>query len=170
MLGVPGGKVILVPWTEQWEKEFISEKQEIETQVGPFFLAIHHIGSTAVKNLSAKPIIDIAIEIKDKDNAIACIQGLEELGYVYKGETALPERYYLTKGTPRTHQIHMFHKGNHYIRKHLAFRDYLRINEDDRKRYEQLKVRLANTHSNDRIAYSDAKTDFVKEILQKLSL
>ncbi|WP_314592010.1 GrpB family protein [Paenibacillus terrigena] len=129
MLGVPGGKVLLVPWTQQWEEEFNSEKQEIENKIGQSVFAIHHIGSTAVKDLSAKPIIDIAIEIKDKGTANACIQSLDELGYA-------------------------------------AFRDHLRNNEVDRKRYEKLKIMLASMHSNDRIAYADAKTEFVKGILQ----
>ncbi|KRE37333.1 GrpB family protein [Paenibacillus sp. Soil522] len=169
MLGVPGGKVILVPWTKQWEIEFLSEKNVIETEIGELVIAVHHIGSTAVKNLSGKPIIDIAIEIEDKDSG-AAIKGLESLGYVHKPDAALPERHYLTKGSPRTHQIHMFNKGNPFIRKHLAFRDYLRTNENERVRYEQLKVDLANTHSNNRIAYADGKTDFVNEILLKIGL
>jgi GrpB-like predicted nucleotidyltransferase (UPF0157 family) len=169
MLGVPGSKVFLVPWTEDWEREFLSEKQEIENKIGHLILAIHHIGSTAIKNISAKPIIDIAIE--NENSTTASIQALEELGYVHKGNTDLPERYYLTKGSPRTHQIHMYYnKGNRFLKEHLAFRDYLRTNDIDRIRYEQLKIKLATIYCNDRIAYAEAKSDFVKEILQKNGL
>lgn len=171
MLGVPGNKVFLVPWTEEWEREFISEKQEIEKKIGHIIFGIHHIGSTAIKNISAKPIIDIALVIDDENRTTKCIQALEELGYVHKGNTTLSERYYLTKGSPRTHQIHLYNnKGNRYLKEQLAFRDYLRENDNDRIRYEQLKTRLASIYSNDRIAYAEAKSDFVKEILQKVGL
>jgi GrpB-like predicted nucleotidyltransferase (UPF0157 family) len=65
VLGLPKGKVFLIAWTAEWEKEFTSEKKQIEIELGELILAVHHIGSTAVKNLSVKPIIDIAIELKE---------------------------------------------------------------------------------------------------------
>ncbi|WP_282937255.1 GrpB family protein [Paenibacillus sp. RC67] len=171
MLGVPGGKVFLVPWTEDWEKEFLTEKKEIESRIGHLIYGIHHIGSTAIKNISAKPIIDIAIEMEYENNTTATIQAFEALGYVHKSNTALPGRYYLTKGSPRTHQIHLYYsKGSRFLQEHLAFRDYLRTHDRDRNRYEQLKVELAGIYSNDRIAYAEAKSDFVKEILRKSGL
>ncbi|WP_234813431.1 GrpB family protein, partial [Bacillus mycoides] len=61
MLGLPYGKVFLVPWSEEWEFEFSKEKQLIEEHIGKYILAIHHIGSTSIPHLSAKPIIDIAM-------------------------------------------------------------------------------------------------------------
>lgn len=63
MLGLPKGEVFLIPWTKDWEIEFLLEKSKIEKKIVNYIVDIHHIGSTAVKNLSAKPIIDIAIEI-----------------------------------------------------------------------------------------------------------
>ena len=84
MLGLPYGKVFLVPWTEEWEIEFMKEKQIIEEQIGEHILAIHHIGSTSIPYLSAKPIIDIAIELKDNAVGIQCIAKLELLNYKYR--------------------------------------------------------------------------------------
>ncbi|MRS08536.1 GrpB family protein, partial [Bacillus anthracis] len=114
MLGLPYGKVFLVPWTEEWEFEFMKEKQFIEKQIGEHILAIHHIGSTAIPHLSAKPIIDIAIELENYRDGIHCIKKLELLNYKYRKDV-LPERYYFNKGEPRTHQIHMYERGNTYL-------------------------------------------------------
>lgn len=81
MLGLPKGEVFIVPWTEGWEKEFTMEKSLIEAEIGELILAVHHIGSTSVKNLSAKPIIDIAIELREFQLGNQCVQGLKRLGW-----------------------------------------------------------------------------------------
>ena len=78
MLGLPYGKVFLVPWTEEWAIEFVKEKQFIEEQIGEHILAIHHIGSTSIPHLSAKPIIDIAIELENYRDGIHC-EGVAKL-------------------------------------------------------------------------------------------
>ncbi len=77
-------KCFLAPWTEEWEFEFMKEKQFIEKQIGEHILAIHHIGSTAIPQLSAKPIIDIAIELEDYNDGLNCINKLELLNYKYR--------------------------------------------------------------------------------------
>lgn len=116
MLGLPKGKVFLVPWTVQWEKEFLLEKQSIQSVLGECPLAVHHIGSTAVKGLSAKPIIDIAIEVMRFEDGVKYVPDLEKVGYSYKGTNVLPERHYFSKGEPRTHQIHMFQTGSEHLK------------------------------------------------------
>jgi GrpB-like predicted nucleotidyltransferase (UPF0157 family) len=129
---------------------------------------IHHIGSTSVKHLSAKPIIDIAIEIKTFTNGENTASFLEELGYSYKGINILPERHYFSKGEPRTHQIHMYQYGNDYLLEQLKFRDYLRNNDAARIKYEQLKLDLAKLNKNNKHKYAEEKTAFVKAILEKI--
>lgn len=74
MLGLPKGQVFLVPWTEQWEIEFKEEERKIRSEINDSILATHHIGSTAIQGLSAKPIIDIAIEIKLFEEEIHCVR------------------------------------------------------------------------------------------------
>ncbi|MFE8703100.1 GrpB family protein [Cytobacillus sp. FJAT-54145] len=168
MLGLPKGQVFLMPWTEEWEKQFLMEKERILDRLNEKVL-IHHIGSTSIKNLSAKPIIDIAIEIEHYEDGVKFISPLEQLGYTFI-EDVLPERYYFNKGEPRTHQIHMFQKGNNYLKEHLAFRDYLRTNAKARIEYEELKVKLSQLNSNDKFKYTENKTDFVRSILDKINL
>ncbi|WP_035434487.1 GrpB family protein [Bacillus sp. UNC322MFChir4.1] len=167
MLGLPRGEVFLVPWTEEWEVEFLKEKQLIEKQIGEYILAIHHIGSTSIPHLSAKPIIDIAVELKNFENGVECIAKLERLSYRYR-KGVLPERYYFNKGEPRTHQIHMYEKGNKYLIEQLCFRDYLKNNKTARIEYEQLKIQLSKANPNNKFKYTDDKTNFVKSILAKI--
>ncbi|WP_433772290.1 GrpB family protein [Bacillus wiedmannii] len=166
MLGLPYGKVFLVPWTEEWANEFIKEKQLIEEQIGEHILAIHHIGSTSIPHLSAKPIIDIAIELKDYSDGLNCIKKLELLNYKCRKDV-LPERYYFNKGEPRTHQIHMYEQGNTYLIEQLSFRDYLRNNATARMQYEQLKLQLSQANPNNKHKYAEDKTSFIKCILDK---
>ncbi|MGI6611714.1 MAG: GrpB family protein [Limnochordia bacterium] len=168
MLGLPKGKVLLAPWSLEWEKEYENERDCIQSAIGPFICAMHHIGSTAVRGLAAKPIIDMAIEIPRFDTGIQCVAGLERLGYSYKGTNVLPERHYFSKGSPRTHQIHMFEVGNQYLLKQLAFRDCLRKEDSVRQEYEELKRALAEKNSHDKLAYADAKTDFIDAVLGEL--
>ncbi|MBP1995364.1 GrpB family protein [Paenibacillus eucommiae] len=168
MLGLPKGEVLLVPWTEQWGEEFLLEKRRIESGNGAYPLVIHHIGSTAVQSLSAKPIIDIAIEIMRFEDGVQCVPHLEQIGYSYKGTNILPERHYFSKGEPRTHQIHMFQTGSEHLIRQVAFRDHLNQNESDRRSYQELKENLAKTYTTDKWAYADAKTDFVHSIMRKL--
>ncbi|TFJ89938.1 GrpB family protein [Lentibacillus salicampi] len=168
MLGLPKGEVFLVPWTEDWLKEFLLEKGRIQEKIGKYILAIHHIGSTAVEGLSAKPIIDIAVEIKEFNDGKHCVSLLESLGYSYKGTNILPDRHYFNKGEPRTHQIHMYQSGNRFLMEQLKFRDYLRNNDKARMEYQELKMNLSKANKNDKHKYADEKTDFVKSILEKI--
>lgn len=169
MLGLPKGEVFLVPWTTAWETEFILEKKKIQDVIGHYLVNVHHIGSTAVKNLSAKPIIDIVIEINNFQDGEKCIESLAELGYSYKGTNVLPDRYYFNKGEPRTHQIHMYQSGNRYLLEQLSFRDYLRENETARNQYEKLKKNLSSISGGNKHRYAAEKTDFVNSILERMN-
>ncbi|MGG6447656.1 GrpB family protein [Pseudobacillus badius] len=168
MLGLPKGEVFLIPWTEEWERAFLIEKEKIQDKIGEFIVDVHHIGSTAVKQLNSKPIIDIAVEIKEFSEGKKCVSFLEKIGYSYKGTNILPARHYFSKGEPRTHQIHMYQSGNKYLLEQLKFRDYLRNNAEARNEYEQLKLELSVSNKNNKHKYSEEKTDFVKSTLEKM--
>ncbi|WP_053365663.1 GrpB family protein [Bacillus sp. FJAT-27245] len=169
MLGLPRGEVFLVPWSFEWEEEFLKEKVLIEEKIGQYIVAVHHIGSTAVHHLSAKPILDIAVELEHFGDGLYCVHALEALGYRYRGTNVLPDRHYFNKGEPRTHQIHMYEKGNKYLIEQLQFRDYLRKNEAARIEYENLKIRLSGKNKHDKHQYADDKTAFVTSIFRKIN-
>jgi GrpB-like predicted nucleotidyltransferase (UPF0157 family) len=168
MLGLPKGSVFLASWDEKWESLYISEKEKIIELIGIYVIKCHHIGSTAVKGLSAKPIIDIAIEINSFDDGFFCIDGLETIGYKHRIISELPDRHYFSKGEPRTHQIHMFPKESIYLQKQLAFRDGIRNNETLRKKCQEIKEKLSTEYNTNKLSYADAKTEFINSTLVKL--
>ncbi len=149
-------------------KRIFIRKKKIQKEIGDNIVEIHHIGSTAVKKLSAKPIIDIAVEINDFNEGENYVSSLEKIGYSYKGTNILPDRHYFSKGEPRTHQIHMYQSGNKYLHEQLKFRDYLRNNDEARIEYEQLKLKLSELNKSNKHKYAEDKTHFVKTILEKI--
>lgn len=136
-------------------------------------LRVEHIGSTAVPGLAAKPVIDLMILARTLDDAREqAIPPLEAMGYSYWRANPDPTRLFLVKGLPpaaaqRTHHIHITGDEADLIR-HCRFRDHLRVNADDARRYQELKLELAARYRSDREAYTEAKAGFVAEIELKL--
>lgn len=132
---------------------------------GSEIMAIHHIGSTSVEGMMAKPVIDImpvvqAIERIDNFN-----NAMIDIGYEPKGENGLPGRRYFQKGGDmRTHHIHFYMTGDPEIERHLAFRDYLRTHPDIAKEYGNLKKELSQRFPDNIEAYISGKERLVSEI------
>lgn len=162
-------KVIVTAYDETWPALFEEEAKKIKQILGSHCKAIHHIGSTAVKGLKSKPIIDImpvTDNIAEIDNYNPAF---EALGYECMGAFGIPGRRYFRKGgDDRTHQIHIFEEENQKdIQRHLALRDYLRTHPEEAVAYGALKEKLAACFPNDIEAYCDEKNSFVKELEQK---
>lgn len=137
---------------------------------GSKLYAIHHIGSTSVQGLSAKPIIDIMPVVKDLSNVDAYDEKMADIGYEALGEFGISGRRYFRKGgNERTHHIHLFEEGSPHIERHLAFRDFLRAHRDFAMAYSELKEGLAKDFPNDMEAYIAGKADFIKEV-EKIAL
>ena len=166
MLGLPKGTVKLEPHTKQWDQLFAEEEARLRKVVGDHVVAIEHIGSTAICGISAKPIIDIAVAVKNSADGERCVKPLEGIGYEYRGEHGIAGRFYFVKGEPRTHHLHMILEDSDFWRSHLLFRDYLRENPVAAKEYEDLKLELARDYVNDRDAYLQGKSDFIENILK----
>ena len=94
--------VELTEYCEDWPILYSREAGEIGRVIGSHILEIHHIGSTSIPGLCAKPIIDIAIGVASFEAAVGCVAAMESLGYVYRGENGIPRRHYFVKGDPRT--------------------------------------------------------------------
>ncbi len=127
-------------------------------------VAIHHIGSTSVPGLSAKPVIDILIEVTRLADLDTQTSAIESLGYEAKGEFGIPGLRYFRRddaSVTRTHQIHAF-VGGPQTDRHLAFRDYLISHPPIAQLYGNLKRQLAERFPNDINAYMDGKDSFVK--------
>jgi GrpB-like predicted nucleotidyltransferase (UPF0157 family) len=160
-------RIFLYPHDPRWAVEFSRESTELMSALGEALLAVHHIGSTAISGIRAKPIIDMLAVTDDLKVLDDRNSRFEELGYEVLGEFGIPGRRYFRKndslGT-RTHQIHAFQTGSAQIARHLAFRDYLRAHPNDARAYEALKQRLANAFPNDIGSYTDGKDSFIQDV------
>ncbi|MBP1967268.1 GrpB family protein [Paenibacillus aceris] len=158
--------VVVTEYKDSWKQKFDEESQKIKDIFGNELIAIHHIGSTSVPGLKAKPIIDIMPVVKDIKQIDLFNEQMTGLGYECMGELGMKGRRYFRKGGDnRTHQVHVFQGDNKEdITRHLAVRDYLRTHPDEANRYGDLKESLAKRFPKEIEAYMDGKDAFVKEL------
>ncbi|MBD1941889.1 GrpB family protein, partial [Coleofasciculus sp. FACHB-712] len=102
----------VVDYDTNWPIQFEQEKLQILHALGNAVLDIHHIGSTSVPGLAAKPIIDILVGLEELPPSVDQITSVETLGYLYQGELGVPGRHFFRKGMPRTHHLHLVKRGN----------------------------------------------------------
>jgi len=163
--------VMIEPYNAAWEKLAAAEIATIKKIASKLtYVSIEHLGSTAVPELSSKPIIDIFIAVAKIEEAMHWVKPLETLGYVFWDEN--PDKMHLRffKGMPpfgekRTHHIHIVETSNNTFEHRVLFRDILRNDQKIRQDYEKLKLNLSKIYSVDREAYTDAKSDFIKKVL-----
>ncbi|HHY78146.1 MAG TPA: GrpB family protein [Clostridiales bacterium] len=162
-------KVEVVEYNRDWPALFEEEVEKIRNILGDELIEIHHIGSTSVEHLKAKPIIDIMPVVKDIEKVDNYNEEFIKLGYEPKGEYGIPGRRFFRKGgTIRTHHVHIFDINNtNEIVRHLAVRDYLRTHPQDAYEYGELKSKLAALYPWDIEAYCNGKDAFVKELERK---
>ena len=169
--------VEIVPHDPAWATRFAVEADQLRAVLDPeLVLGIEHFGSTAVPGLAAKPIIDILIAVTSLARAKATMaEPIIALGYLYWAENPKTDRMFFVKGMPpygerRTHHIHITEPDGEMWRRRLAFRDHLRANPEEARRYEALKRDLAARYPTDRERYTDAKTAYVEEVYRKMGL
>lgn len=160
--------VVVVDYDPRWPRRFEEEKARILAAIGRYAVAIEHFGSTAVPGLAAKPIIDVLVGVRKLEEAKPCIEPLEAIGYEYvpEYEAEIPDRRYFRKPRtpPRTHHLGIVAFGGAFWQRHLLFRDYLRAHPDIAKQYAELKWAIAAKYGEDRVAYTNAKTEFIRAI------
>ncbi len=156
--------VRVVPYTSAWVEQFEQEAAHIRQVLGDELVEIHHIGSTSVPGLQAKPIIDMLPLVRSIERVDGYNSAMQALGYEAMGELGIPGRRYFRKGgDDRTHQAHVFQVGDPNIERHLAFREYLRVHADVAAHYGALKAELAQQFPEDIQGYMDGKDAFIKE-------
>lgn len=143
---------------------FVAEAAAIEQAIGEILVAVHHVGSTAVPGLAAKPVIDILLEVSSNEKLDERNPAMAELGYEARGAFGIPGRRYFAKGGDvRSHHVHAFESGHPGLVRHLAFRDYLRAHPAVAAEYGELKCRNALLCAHDNEVYCDLKDAFVGE-------
>ncbi|MGB8510694.1 MAG: GrpB family protein [Pyrinomonadaceae bacterium] len=155
-----------MPHSEGWHDLFAEEEGRLRVAIGEYVLAIEHVGSTVICGLSAKPIIDIAVAVREIADAEKCVIPLERIGYEYRGEQGIPGRHFFGKGGPRTHHLHLVESGSDLWLSHLLFRDYLLQHRETAEKYEELKRELAEKYKGDREAYTEGKASFIEKVLK----
>jgi len=169
ILGAPMRKTKILPWTEEWKKQFDKEGKILKNIFKEEILGIYHIGSTSIPSIGfAKPIIDILIVVKDIDKVDLYNENMMAIGYDVRGENGITGRRYFPKGKEnRTHHVHIYQEGHENIRFHLDFKEYLIKFTEDAKSYGDLKRKLARQFPNDSHKYQDNKQEFVNELVKK---
>lgn len=164
----PPFPVELVPHDPRWAASARDRAEELERALGPVLVVVHHIGSTAVPGIVAKPILDLMPEVTSIDMLDRARGDVEALGYAWWGEYGLPGRRYcsLTDAATgkRLVQLHCYESGSAEIARHLAFRDYLRQRPEIAAEYETVKQACRELHSDDSHAYTDCKTEWIKRV------
>jgi GrpB-like predicted nucleotidyltransferase (UPF0157 family) len=163
--------IVIQPYNLIWPKLAAAEINALKiAAINLSYDSIHHIGSTAVPGLPSKPIIDIFIAIPTIEDALDWLAPLEQLGYIFWDEN--PDKTHLRffKGMPpfgmaRTHHVHIVESTNPTLTDRILFRDILIANPKIKVRYAELKRKLLQQYANDREAYTNGKTDFIKEVL-----
>jgi GrpB-like predicted nucleotidyltransferase (UPF0157 family)/GNAT superfamily N-acetyltransferase len=161
----------VVPYNSLWPEMFKEEAEKVKKALGENCVEIHHIGSTSVPGLAAKPVIDIIPVVRDITKVDEANERMMVLGYEAQGEFGIPFRRYFQKGgDDRTHNVHIFEQGSPEVDRHLKFRDWMRTHDDDRNAYAGLKHQLAKQFPHDTVGYCNGKDVFISDIDFKAGL
>ena len=164
-MGLTNGTVKLENNYDTWKRMYEEEKDILNSIFNNNFV-IEHVGSTAVKGLSAKPIVDIAVGVNSLDELTRYIPILKER-YNIKNNTDYSEILLIKENNNETFfLIHVLCKNDIRYQNMLRFRDILISNPKILKEYEQLKQDLANKYINDRQQYTKSKNDFIESVLK----
>jgi GrpB-like predicted nucleotidyltransferase (UPF0157 family) len=159
----------LIPYDPAWADIFARELELLGPLLAQWLVGdIEHIGSTAVRGLVAKPVIDIMAPVGSLEGSRDAIPAVAAAGYVYYPYKA-EERHWFCKPSPvlRTHHLHIVPRNSALWRDNLVFRNALRRDSQLAADYGQLKLELARQFQHDREAYTQAKSSFVCQVVSR---
>jgi GrpB-like predicted nucleotidyltransferase (UPF0157 family) len=165
ILGLVSGHVSLARAHDAWAAAYERERSKIATALREQVIGIEHVGSTAIPDVPAKPILDILVGVQGFDGARVCIAPMIDIGYSYRGENGIPRRHYFVKGDPRTHHVHMVEIESDDWKATLRFRYLLRTHPDLASEYGREKERLVRVYFDNREAYQREKDKIIESIV-----
>jgi GrpB-like predicted nucleotidyltransferase (UPF0157 family) len=157
---------LIQDYDSSWPIAFSKLATRVKSALGSLAVTIEHIGSTSVPDLAAKPIIDLDVVLASPTDLPEAIRLLGRIGYIHEGDLGIAgrEAFCSPAGEP-SHHLYVLSAGATELRRHLAFRDALRADNDLRDRYAALKRSLAHAHKDDRDSYTEAKSAFINSIV-----
>jgi len=155
----------VVPYDPSWPVIFQRWRESLTRVLGEVAERVEHVGSTAVRGLDAKPIVDIQVSVRDPQREELYVPALEGLGLRLRSRDAEHRFLRPAAGHPRDVHVHVCAAGSAWEREHLLFRDYLRAHPQARDDYAALKRAAARTWRDDRIGYTEAKTALILDVL-----
>lgn len=172
---------LIEPYNPNWQTEFMELKNYLLENLYGLDLDIQHIGSTAIPNLPAKPILDIDIIINDKSLLGEVSKRLENIGYNNKGEQGIEGRFafrQISENSPKgkgfkkwqEHHLYVCFSDSLALKNHLLFKEALLSNSKFVDQYAALKINLVKENGMTREKYTKGKTDFIVSILSKIGL
>ncbi len=161
-------RVEILPYDPEWPELFEKLGSDLRDVLGDIAIRIDHIGSTAILDLAAKPIIDIQISVAAFDPVNVYQAPLESMDYVFRDDNGDRSKRYFREApkTRRTH-IHVRRAGSWSEQFALLFRDYLRCHKDHASAYASVKRQLAGKYGRSRIGYNEAKSEIIWEIMNR---
>ena len=166
-------KVVVLPYDVEWKRAFEQIEAELLRVLNDVAVAIEHIGSTSVEGLAAKPVIDIDVVIRDYDSFEMAKEKLAQIGYEHEGDLGIKDRQafkYAEKPHLLKHHLYVCPAYSEELKRHVAFRDYLRTHTADRDWYGNVKMLAAERYPEDINSYTMAKSPCVVEIIRKCTM
>ena len=165
--------VVVLPYDEQWRQDFLRIKAELTNTLGQLTIGIEHVGSTSVQGLSAKPIIDIDVIIKDYTVLENVVSALREIGYQHEGNLGIVGREafkYDGKEHLQKHHLYVCPEDSPELKRHIAFRDYLRTHPDAVREYSHIKEEAVKQFPDDIERYIGYKSPFIEKIYAEIGI
>jgi GrpB-like predicted nucleotidyltransferase (UPF0157 family) len=156
-------RVWLEPHNSDWARMAEAEGARLKAALGGVLVAVHHMGSTSIPGIAAKPTVDLMPVVTRLDALETKRPDIEALGYLWRGEFGIPERRYcvLERNGKRVFHAHFFVDGHENVVRQLLFRDYLRAHRDEALAYEAIKREAAAAHPANSLAYNDHKSAWI---------
>ena len=164
--------IVVEPYDEAWERNFAAIRDEIQNALGDLAVRIEHVGSTSVRGLSAKPIIDIDVVIRDGAALAATIERLGAIGYQHEGDLGIAGREafkYDGKEHLQKHHLYVCPEDSAELKRHVAFRDYLRSHPEAVREYSRIKEEGAALYPDDIDRYIAHKSPFIERIYREIA-
>ncbi|OLS25257.1 MAG: hypothetical protein HeimC2_19330 [Candidatus Heimdallarchaeota archaeon LC_2] len=169
-----GDELFISKYDPNWIERFRKGSSQLKKILKYHIIELYHIGSTSIPNLCAKPIIDMILEVQSFNNRYEWIKLLQNAGYRYidKWNEVMPFRRLFARHANNDfsdkvlEHLHIVEQGHRFVKRHLLFRDFLRLSEKDCKAYCEMKKELVNSGIA-RKDYNEMKTDFIQSLDRK---